>query len=135
MNDNLSAAKILCLSEPAWKTPLGFTYSICFRTHCWKLLSSEDHNKGQQVDDGHFGIIRIPCPLHNAKWEIVLQISLTGGTIQQLWPDQLKPNASTPPYPGHQYGEKNKFVLWLFVSGKRSQVNGPHNLLKKSKNF
>ena len=90
MNDNLSAAKILCLSEPAWKNPLGFTYSICFRTNCWKLLSSEDHNKGEKVDDGHFGIIRIPWPLHNAKWEIVLQISLTGGTIQQLWPDQIK---------------------------------------------
>jgi hypothetical protein len=36
---------------------------------------------------------------------------------------------------GHQYGENNKLVLWLFVSAKRSQVNGPHNLLKKSKNL
>jgi hypothetical protein len=58
--------------------------------NCWKLLSSEDHNKGQKVDDGHFGIIRIPCPLHNAKWEIALQISLTGGTIQQLWPNAIE---------------------------------------------
>jgi hypothetical protein len=64
-------------------------------------------NKGQKVDDGHFGIIRIPWSLHNAKWEIVLQIGLTGGTIQQLWPDQLKPNASTPPDPGHQYLYEN----------------------------
>ena len=89
LNDNLSAAKMLCLSVPAWKLTFRLYIFDMFSYNCWKLISSEDHNNGQKADDGHFGIIRIPWPLYHAKWEMALQINLTGGTIQQLWSDQL----------------------------------------------
>jgi hypothetical protein len=62
-----------------------------------------------------------------------LQISLTGGTIQQLWSDQLKTNASTSPDPGHQYGEKNEFFLnGLFLRRGFSKLAGK-NLYRQSK--
>jgi hypothetical protein len=81
------------------------------------------------------GITRVPLALHIRIWLIVLDIKCRGGKIQLLYFDQSYANASTPEVPGVKNLEKNLDTFLFLLSANVSQVNGPHNLLKKIKMF
>ena len=92
------------------------------------------NSKVQKAPDGHFGIIRVPTPLHMTICLIALLTKQIGGTSQLFSDCQFCVKASTASDSGYQNKELNLLNFELETLANRSTVCGPQISSMKLKN-